>query len=661
MLLSNGIINRIDNLESKLPNLAYPERLDSVIHLVHLCRYQKPEIGLKIGEETLDNIKNNSKYLSFKAYLLNGLGEIYNRLDNHDKANEYYFNALDIFNKIKDKNGKALVLYNIGYNEISFGRFKESGNYFLDALNLSKECNNKQIESNANNGLAILNYIVGNYKTALERANSALNIATQINYKSGIALANGHLGLIYLDLRNIEKSLYHLNKSLDYYVYINDLFSIGETYDAIGVYYVIINDNTKAIDVLNKSISISEKLGLQNSLASAYTNLGVAYENLDQLDLSLYYLKKALQIISNINNNRLRYYIHRRLSFTYEKKGDYKSSLENYRLYKAYSDSVYDNVKNLIIQGVEKEAEAVKKLSKAKQIEAESKLIKQTQLFLIIVLVFTLFLLLSVYYFFRQKRKSNILLTQMNDRLEIKSNKLQTLNKELEQTNEEKDKFISILAHDLRSPFFGILGTTSLMHNKYDNYSNEERKSLLVSLNSSLQALFTLLENLLNFGRFYKGKIKFNPINLNICNTVKDILNLLKFNIEEKNITLTTKNCNNFIVFADKNMLEIILRNLLSNAIKFVKQNGKIEISAEDLGNFIKINVTDNGVGINKENLEKINSQQEFTTIGSKDEKGTGLGLTLCKDFIKVNKGEFGIESQENIGTTVWFTLPKAN
>lgn len=643
-----------------MPNLTYPARLDSVIHLVYLCRYQKPEIGIKIGEETLNSIKDNSKYLNFKAYLLNGLGEIYNRLDKFDKAHEYYFNALSIFNKIKDKNGKALVLYNIGYNEINFGHFKEAGNYFLESLSLSKECNNKIIESYAYNGLAILNYIVGNYNVALEHAKNALNIATKINYSSSIALAHGHLGLIYLDLKDFDNSLFYLNKSLNYYLNINDKFAICETYDALGVYYVITNDNIKAVKFLKESIKISTELGLLNTLASSYTNLGVAFENLNQLDLSLFYLNKALQIISEVKDYRLKYYIHRRLSFTYEKKGDYKSALKNYRFYKAYSDSVYDNVKNLIITGIEKEAAAEKKMLNAKKLEAESKLAKQTQLILIITLIFTLFLLFTIIYFFRQKRKSNILLTQINDRLEIKSNKLEALNKELKDTNEEKDKFINILAHDLRSPFFGILGATSLIHKDYDYYTNEERKSLLASVNGSLQSLFTLLENLLAFGRFSKGKINFNPIKLNICEIINNILDILKFNIQEKNIIVSSKNCDKVSVFADKDMLEILLRNTISNAIKFVKEGGKIEILAEDLDDFVKISIQDNGVGISKENLEMINLNNEFTTRGSKNEKGSGLGLTICKEFIKINNGKFGIESQENYGTTVWVTVPKA-
>ncbi len=659
ILFSNEITTRISKIEQSLISLPAENRIDSLINLIYLCRFDLPNKGLKLAEEELKVIEQRNDLLAKKGYLLNGMGEIYNRLDRFEIADKYYLRALSIFNRVKDKSGKALVLYNLGFNTISLRDFKKAGEYLLHALNLAIEVGNHKVEADAQSGLGVLNYIVGNYKEALNRSEMGLKAGTKIDYKRGMALAHGHMGLAYLSLNDYSKALFHFEENLRYSKFINDKFGIGEAYEALGVYYINNNNFNKAFEMLQKATVINEQMGLINSLASTYTNMGVVKEYLGDLNASLNYLNLALELIDGLKDYRLQYYIHRRLSYTYEKLGDYKKALENFRIFKAYSDSVYDNAKNQIVQGIEKEADASKKMFQAKQIESENQLAKRTQLFLTISLVFALILLFLGFYLFKQKRDSNIILSKINDELKLKGKELQLTNENLITANNDKDKFISILAHDLRSPFFGILGITSVLFEEYEKFTKDEHKTYLLSLNGSLRNLFELLDNLLNYGRFTNGKIAYKPGNISICKIIDSIINIFKFNIEEKNIEIVRHRSDECLVFADQNMMETILRNLISNAIKFSKENGKIVISTNLADNFVKVTILDEGIGISDENLENILSQKTVSTKGTKNERGTGMGLELCKEFVNINKGTLGIESKENIGTTIWFTVPK--
>jgi signal transduction histidine kinase len=658
MLFSNEITTRILKIEQSLDALPIENRVDSLINLVYLSRFDNPRNALRLAETELKVIENRNDLRAKKGYLLNGIGEIYNRLDQFDVANKYYKRALSIFIDIKDKKGEALVLYNLGFNIISLRDFKKAGEYLLNALNLANETNNLKVAADAQSGLGVLNYIVGNYKEALKWSELGLELATKINYKKGMALANGHIGLAYLSLGNYQKSLFHFQENLKLSSFINDLFGIGEAYEALGVYYLNTDQFNLAFDMLQKATVINEKLGLINSLASTYTNMGVVKEYLNELNESLFYLNKALKLIDGLNDYRLQYYIHRRLSYTYEKLGNYKKALENYRLFKTYNDSVYDNAKNQIVQSIEREAEASKKMFKAKQIEAENNLVRRTQWFLIFSLIFTIILLFFGIYLYSHKKKLNAILSKANLELKLKGDQLQIANDNLILANNDKDKFINILAHDLRSPFFGILGMTSLMYDEFEKMNSSEHKNFLGSLNSSLRNLFEFLNNILNYGKLSNQKFKYEPKQISVCKVINNVLKIFKFNIEEKRIVIKSTFDNNCFVYADENMLETILRNLIANAIKFSNENGTIEINSDIQDNYLKLSIIDKGQGIKTEDLEKILSKNSISTKGTKNEEGSGLGLEICKEYITINKGNYGIESVPNEGTTFWFTVP---
>ncbi|MFH1118185.1 MAG: ATP-binding protein [Bacteroidota bacterium] len=231
---------------------------------------------------------------------------------------------------------------------------------------------------------------------------------------------------------------------------------------------------------------------------------------------------------------------------------------------------------------------------------------------------------------------------------------------DLRESNASKDKMFSIIAHDLRTPFNGLLAFSDILSNDYDSLSKEEVQEYIEVIRSLSRNTFNLLEKLLQWSRLQTGRMEFKPVNLVFQDQVEPILGLLSANARGKSIELNGKIEKGLTIFSDQNMVHAIIRNLASNAIKFTPENGSVTISARSVpGNMAEITVSDTGVGIdpgNLENLFRVENQQ--STKGTRGETGTGLGLILCKEFIERNGGSIKVESEPGKGSRFIFTLP---
>ncbi|OQX99689.1 MAG: hypothetical protein B6I20_09720 [Bacteroidetes bacterium 4572_117] len=233
--------------------------------------------------------------------------------------------------------------------------------------------------------------------------------------------------------------------------------------------------------------------------------------------------------------------------------------------------------------------------------------------------------------------------------------------KELRASNKTKDKFFSIIAHDLKSPFNSILGFAELLSENFDNFDKDEQKKFIDIMNVSIQNTYKLLDNLLLWSRAQQGNIKFMPENLNLYLLCTGTIQFLAQSAESKSINIINKIHENTHIDADKDMLSTIMRNLISNAIKFTPKEGTVEIGVETRRgvSLHEIYVKDSGVGISKKILPKLFDIGEHTsTKGTESEKGTGLGLILCKEFIEKHGGKIWVESDIGKGSKFIFTLP---
>jgi len=233
---------------------------------------------------------------------------------------------------------------------------------------------------------------------------------------------------------------------------------------------------------------------------------------------------------------------------------------------------------------------------------------------------------------------------------------------ELQSLNKSKDKFFSIISHDLRSPFNALLGISEYMAQYYEDMSLDEVKESISHIYNSSQKVYNLIINLLEWSRLQAGRLDVERSKINLNHLCFDIINLYGEIGRKKNVELVNNLDEEIFIYADKYMIESTLRNFVSNGIKFTKQGGTVKLSASRMGSDAKVVVEDTGIGISEDNLEKITRiDEQYRRDGTDDEKGTGLGLILCKEFIENNGGSIYIESKVNKGSKFAFTVPLYN
>jgi len=274
----------------------------------------------------------------------------------------------------------------------------------------------------------------------------------------------------------------------------------------------------------------------------------------------------------------------------------------------------------------------------------------------------------GIVYYIRYREKGKI-----NRRLEneIKINKekedaLKLSEAKFKEINATKDKFFSILSHDLKSPFAAIMGMAEFLEKEYSQISEDDRIVLVKELGNATRNTYDLLQELLIWSQSQRGLLEFNPIPTNLFNLCNDSIELVHAAAAKKSIAINCLIDENIIVNTDNNMLSTVIRNLLTNAIKFTNKGGKVEITNSPASNnnnpairMVKIGISDNGVGISKENIGRLlKIDDKFKSYGTEKESGTGLGLIICQEFVEKHGGNISIESEPGKGSTFSFTLP---
>lgn len=234
-------------------------------------------------------------------------------------------------------------------------------------------------------------------------------------------------------------------------------------------------------------------------------------------------------------------------------------------------------------------------------------------------------------------------------------------NKKLALLNANKDKFFSIVSHDLRSPFYGLLGVSKELYERLDDYSRDEIRHFAFEIRNTLEKVYRWLDSLLQWSRLQSGRAAFRPAPISLKEAVDNIIELLSASIMHKRLKVLNETDEKLVVYADRNMLELILQNLLSNAIKFTYPDGEIIISAEEKNIEIIVSISDNGIGISGDILEKLfRTDIPYSTNGTLNEQGTGLGLVICREMVEMHGGRIWAESRPGKGAVFSFTIHKA-
>jgi signal transduction histidine kinase/ligand-binding sensor domain-containing protein len=281
--------------------------------------------------------------------------------------------------------------------------------------------------------------------------------------------------------------------------------------------------------------------------------------------------------------------------------------------------------------------------------------------FILLEIVFSTAIVVMIYIYLLKSR-TNRLLKHQNQQISQANEALRKSEKNLMELNATKDKFFSIISHDLKNPFSSLLSISELMVESFDHTDREDHKAGFKKINQSVKHLLDLLENLLTWSRSQRGKIKYEPVRFNLSTLVQENINLHRLLAERKGIMLLSSDQGEVYAYGDRDMINSVIRNLVTNAVKFTERDKKVEIQLNPKDTEVEVSIMDEGIGISSEQLEKLfRIDEKFKSTGTAGEKGTGLGLIICREFVEKNGGEIHVRSSPGKGSVFSFTIPMAN
>ena len=433
-------------------------------------------------------------------------------------------------------------------------------------------------------------------------------------------------------------------------------YEIG-TKDYLANVYIAKKDYAKAEKIVKESMQRNvSAFGEYGGLCRTASKLYRCMKNFPQ---ALHYMKIAEENAGGTFEDRLE--VLKGYTDIYKDMGNYAKAFEYLEKYNAAKDSVFDTeqydilANRLAFYQVAKRDDEIRIMkSRLTLTEMQEKEQHSRILMFVIATVALVMIICALVIIIRSRRQSENKISEKNDELEA-------ANAKLTETNATKDKFFSIIAHDLRNPIGSFRNVVELMYDDYDSFEEEERKEFLAMLKKSSGQVFALLENLLEWSRSQRGNINFNPTQIDINAISQLCVDLLALTAEKKDVKLINSIPKSKFIYADAKLITTIIRNLISNSVKFTREGGEIEAGfAEHENGDVELYVRDSGVGMDAKRVANLfHIDKSISTHGTNGEAGTGLGLILCKEFVEMHGGKIWVESEVGIGSKFIFTLPQ--
>lgn len=616
------------------------------------------------------------------CYSYASLGTHYCDIGNYTLALEYEKKALELAYKINNEKAISYALNNLGFVYDVQGNFPKALEYYQKSFWIDESLKDYKNASIAASNIAFILRLQGNYTDALAFCQKGLDYAEQIGFKTGLTYNYEYMGLIYKAQGNYAKAWESHKKALSLQEEIGNKTGVANGYKDLAELYSLQGMLTEAIAYYNKSLNISKAIANKQIEMKCYVGLSVIDIKLKNYYKAQEYSKKAFIMANDIGNVDLIKQSAEVLAQSKEALGQYKDAYNFHVIFKNMSDSLYNEENIRTIANLEykykyeKEKEVLeleqqKKDAIRTEEEKQQKTIRNS---FIVGFILMLVLVLVILFNFLQKRKANLILAEQkkqiedtNEELTLQKEEIQIFAHKLEKANKTKDKFFSIIAHDLKSPFTALVGFSELLLKNHKEYNDDKRETYIKFINDGSIKTYKLLENLLTWAQSQTGRIQFAPEKININTLINETISLLIETAGNKRISFITDIEKDLSVNVDKNMINTVIRNLVSNAIKFTPKGGDITIKSRTIKDernqaFAEISVRDRGVGISSEIQSKLFKITEtITTKGTEAETGTGLGLIICKEFVDKHGGKIWVESEAEKGSEFLFTIPLFN
>jgi signal transduction histidine kinase/uncharacterized protein HemY len=623
-------------------------------------------------EEALE-IRNKLNNPSLTANVLNQMGNIYWDQKNWEKAFEFYFKSIKLRYQSGDQTEIANSYQNIGNLFKDLGNNEKAREYYLQALATYSETNDLLKMALTLTSLGNIEKTSGNFADALNYYQKALEIRLKTDDPKEIASSYNSLGNIFIEIGQTDKAIENFLKALEIRRKINDITGQLITLNDLGNIY----EKLKKTDKSQTSYLAAYQLAVaSNNLfyqALCGRKLAEIKINTNQLAEAEKMLVQSEALSIKLKNAELIKNVHYAWYLLFQQKKIYQTALEHFVKYSNLNDSILSAQNSQRMRSIQQNLELEKNAVDLRKAESEvqnllqekeiqsAKLERQKFLMIILIIILVLFIAigLAIYNRYQIKKKMNVQLKEQNEQIEKANEQLKQKETELTALNATKDKFFTVVAHDLRNPLASLLNFSYLIVEKSDTLDTEQLKHFNQMVHESASNLNNLLENLLNWARSNTNKMRFYPLPQKLKPVVNSILLLNKITAENKKIKLVNTITDDIEVYADQQMLTSVIRNLVSNALKFTPEGGTITISAKDGFRDVEISVADTGKGISPEHLANLfRMDSHHSTPGTDNEVGTGLGLILVKEFVEKNQGKITAKSTVNEGSTFTFTLP---
>lgn len=490
--------------------------------------------------------------------------------------------------------------------------FKKSGDSAQSALVLAD--------------LSDLAYRRRQYDLALKLAEQALEAASQMKDEPAVAMYNNAIGKILAAQGDYSGALSHYQRSLAFYRESDEKLGLTATTNLLAHVYLSLKDYPQALRFANQSLGLSRQLHRKQEI------------------------QEAAKVLADI----------------FEAKGDDRRALAYYKLFKDYSDSLFNDQSRKQVVAMAARYDFERRESQLRASAAEKEALYQLrlrkdslQISITVGVIVVLSLLAFVLWRSRRvNRRVNHLLREKNEKIEEQKEALEHQAVQLLLNNQQKDKLFSIVAHDLRGPLNSLKGLLDFLKEK--QLSEQEINNMLTELRRNVDSSSELVGNLLFWASSQLDGIVAKPVVLPLKPLVHDTLALFAHQAKEKKVELVEAMAPALEAYADKDMVQVVIRNLVSNAIKFCRPGDSVTIYSDRVDGVIEIRIADTGIGMKEDALERIRRRESFTSYGTAKEKGTGLGMLLCQEFTAANNGSFRVESELGKGTCCYFTIPVA-
>ena len=608
--------------------------------------------ALEIAEKT------NEKRFASKC--LNYLGIIYENTGDYSKSIDFYLQAIRINTEIGNRVSIGKNLINLGVVYERKTNYIKALEYYQEALKINEEIGSKHILAINYVDIGLVYKELGNYSEALKYFKSALLINEEIGAKRNSAITIGNIATIYDEQGDSELALEYYQKSLKTFEEIGFKIGIASSFINIGSIYYEQGHYSKSLEFYQKSLRINKEIGDKNNTSVSLGKIALIYNKTGDFDTAIKYAKESLDISKEIGSLKWQKFSYKYLSDAYQGLGNYKTALEYKDLWIEIKDSIFNTEKIKAIADIQSRFENEKYEKQIIQQKVELEKQRTQRNMLIIAFVFMIIFALIILSSYRQKRKANILLAEQKKKIEATNLVLERQKHDLELANATKNKFFSIIAHDMLSPFNAIVGFSRILLEDHNEINNEERQHLIGSVLKSSESAYDLFENLLEWSKTQTDNITLHLETYDINFLLSDPILYIESSAKEKNIEVVNTVNTMFTLFVDIDMLKTVLRNLNSNAVKFTPKGGKITIGAWQTETETFFSVKDTGIGMSNEKQKILfDITKKTNTLGTNREGGTGLGLILCKEFVEKHGGKLWVESTVNKGSKFIFNIPK--